>query len=112
MPWPTTSRQSRGYGRAWELKRLRILRRDKYLCQCRHCKAEGRVSPASEVDHIVSKAKARSMGWTEAQIDADSNLQSINRECHRRKTIEDEGRTIPRRIGADGFPLPEGRGGR
>lgn len=27
------SRQERGYGRTWEIKRVRILQRDKYLCQ-------------------------------------------------------------------------------
>lgn len=27
------SRQERGYGRSWELRRVRILVRDKYLCQ-------------------------------------------------------------------------------
>lgn len=91
MPWPTTSRQSRGYGANWERLRKRVLKRDKYLCQCRHCKAEHRVTPASEVDHIVPKAKAKAMGWTNAQIDDELNLQAINRDCHVRKTLEDIG---------------------
>ena len=110
MPWPTTSRQSRGYGAAWDRLRKRILKRDNYLCQCKHCKAEHRVTPASEVDHIVSKAKAKAMGWTTAQINDELNLQAINSDCHVRKTLEDIGaEPKPRvRIGLDGFPVPGG----
>lgn len=97
MPWPTTSRQSRGYGAEWDKKRIRILERDHYLCQCRHCKAAGRVSPASEVDHITPKAKGGS--------DDDSNLQAINSDCHKRKNLEDQGVKPKVRIGADGWPV-------
>ena len=96
MSWPTTSRQSRGYGRAWELKREQILRRDNYLCQCKQCKAEQRITAANEVDHIVPKAK----GGT----DDASNLQAINRECHERKSLEDKGIAPRVRIGIDGWP--------
>jgi 5-methylcytosine-specific restriction protein A len=112
MPWPTTSRRSRGYGPEWDRLRKEILERDSYLCQCRHCKAEGRTSLATEVDHVVSKSKARALGWTDAQIDAPSNLQSINGDCHKRKTDEDEGRTKRQPVGLDGWPTdnPGGEG--
>jgi len=105
--WHSTSRRSRGYGPEWDRLRKAILKRDQYLCQCRHCKAEGRTTLATEVDHVVSKANAKRKGWTDAQIDHPSNLQAINAECHKIKTIEDEGRTpIPRAtIGLDGFPI-------
>ena len=85
------SRQARGYGRVWERTRVRILKRDCRLCQCVRCKADGAVTLATEVDHVVSKARARAMGWTEARIEADSNLQAISHECHKRKTIEENG---------------------
>jgi len=81
--WPTTSRHQRGYGTAWDKLRLRILERDCYLCRCKHCKAEGRVTPATEVDHVVPKAK----GGT----DEPSNLQAINVDCHKRKGLEEKG---------------------
>ena len=83
--------------------------RDGHPCQCQHCKAENRTKLATEVDHVIPKAKARAMGWTDQQIDADSNLQSINTDCHARKTIEDRGGTPkPKRIiGLDGFPIGE-----
>lgn len=103
--WPTTSRQSRGYGAAWERKRKRILERDGYLCQCKYCKAEDKVTPANEVDHAIPKAKARKLGWTDDQIDADDNLRAINHDCHKRKTLEDEGTKPKQRIGLDGWPV-------
>ncbi len=105
MGWSKLSRQERGYGAEWERTRKRILLRDKGVCQCRHCKAEGRVSQAHEVDHIVSKAKAATLGWKPERMEADDNLQAINRDCHKRKTIEDEGRKVKVKVGLDGFPV-------
>jgi 5-methylcytosine-specific restriction protein A len=105
MAWSKLSRQERGYGAEWTKTRLRILRRDNGLCQCRHCKEEDRVTVAHEVDHVVSKAKAAKLGWAEDRIEADANLQAINRDCHKRKTMEDEGCTEKVRIGLDGFPV-------
>lgn len=100
MPWPSASRQSRGYGRAWDIKRAQILRRDNYLCQCKRCAADGRITPANEVDHIVPKAK----GGT----DDDDNLQAINHECHERKSLDDRGVTLRPTIGIDGWPVAGG----
>lgn len=107
MAWSKESRQSRGYGAAWDRVRLVILRRDADQCQCKYCKAALVPEFANEVDHIVPKAKAKAMGWTQAQMDAESNLQAINRECHKRKSKEDEGKTLrPRKvIGPDGWAV-------
>jgi 5-methylcytosine-specific restriction protein A len=107
MAWGKESRQARGYGAKWDRKRKRILERDCGLCQCRHCKASGAINIATEVDHIVSKAKARAMRWTDEQIEADSNLQSINHDCHLRKTEEEQGKTKRPKvtIGLDGWPV-------
>ena len=99
MPWPTTSRQSRGYGRAWEMIRLAVLKRDHHLCQCRHCRADGRITVATEVDHVIPKEK----GGT----DSMGNLQAISAECHRRKTMEDSGLRPRQEIGLDGYPVGE-----
>ena len=93
------SRHERGYGTAWDWLRLAVLRRDRYLCQCAECKRTGRVRVAMEVDHIKPKAQGGS--------DALDNLQAINRECHRAKTMAENG-TKPRpRIGVDGWPAAE-----
>lgn len=77
--WFRTSKGSssaRGYGGRWRLLRQQVLERDSYLC-C-ECARVGRVSAASDVDHIVPK----SQGGT----DDLSNLQSLCPSCHRAKT--------------------------
>ena len=66
----------RGYGHAWRKLRAQVLERDGYLCQA--CKAKGRITPATDVDHIVNKAS----GGTD---DID-NLQALCRACHKAKT--------------------------
>ena len=78
------SRHARGYGSTWDKTRVRILKRDQYLCQCEDCKLLKRIRPASEVDHIVNKA--------EGGTDADSNLQAINKDCHKAKTQREQAR--------------------
>ena len=105
--WPTESRHKRGYGAEWDKVRKLVLKRDGHLCQCRHCKASDRTTIATEVDHIVSRATAQALGWSKARTEHPNNLQAINSECHVRKTIEEQGKTVkPKRyIGADGFPI-------
>ena len=95
--WSTASRQSRGYGAEWDRLRVVVLKRDCGICMCARCKADGVVRVAHEVDHVIPKSK----GGT----DDLANLQAINRDCHQRKTIVDEG-GVPRvRVGLDGFPI-------
>jgi 5-methylcytosine-specific restriction enzyme A len=105
MPWSNESRQSRGYGAEWEKIRKVVMERDKGLCQ--PSLREGKVVRATEVDHIVSKAKARQMGWSDEQINDPRNLQAISHEKHLEKTARETGRTYrPKvRYGADGWPL-------
>lgn len=102
MPgWHKTSRHARGYGSQWVRTRDAILTRDGYLCQ--PCQRNGRPTPATQVDHIVPKAK----GGT----DDPDNLEAICRSCHDAKTAQEaaeaQGRTWrPKRtIGADGWPV-------
>lgn len=63
----------------WVDLRHSVLDRDHYLCQ--YCKAFGKLTPNSKtVDHIVPIAY-------DSDIKANSsNLATICRECHRRKT--------------------------
>jgi len=91
------TRHERGYGNAWDRLRLQVLKRDLYLCQCDECAKTDRVRTASEVDHILPKVN----GGT----DEMSNLQAIHPECHKAKTIKDEGHTIRVQIGIDGYPV-------
>ena len=71
--WATTegSASSRGYGAAWRRLRTMILNRDPICVLCDR-------EPASEVDHIVSKAKGGQ--------DTEENLQGLCRSCHASKT--------------------------
>lgn len=74
------SSRERGYGGRWRFLRQQVLERDSYLC-C-ECAKEGRVSAASDVDHIVPK----SQGGT----DDLSNLQSLCKKCHKTKTYAEK----------------------
>lgn len=107
MAWSKLSRQARGYGAAWDRVRKIVLARDCGLCQCSHCKAAGAIKIATEVDHVVSKAKAAGMKWSAERVDHPSNLQAINSDCHKRKTEEEQGKRLrPKvKIGLDGFPI-------
>lgn len=84
------NRHQRGYGWTWEKTRKRILDRDTSLCQ--PCLKRGIVAVGTQVDHVTSKAEARSLGWTTKQIEDDSNLQSICDPCHREKTSRESTR--------------------
>lgn len=66
----------RGYGHPWTKLRAQVMARDEYVCQV--CASRGRLTPASEVDHIQNKAT----GGT----DELSNLQAICKPCHKLKT--------------------------
>lgn len=95
MPWPTTSRHERGYGTAWDKLRKQVLVRDKHLCQ--PCRRIGRVTPATQVDHVKPKAK----GGT----DDMRNLQAICTPCHADKTAQENGVKPRVEIGEDGWPM-------
>ncbi|MDU6990873.1 MAG: HNH endonuclease signature motif containing protein [Escherichia coli] len=73
------SRHQRGYGSKWDVIRVRVLQRDKGLCQL--CLRAGVAREAKTVDHIIPKAH----GGT----DADSNLQSLCWPCHKAKTARE-----------------------
>lgn len=68
----------RGYGTSWRKLRRMVLA-DNPLCV--ECEANGRVVVATEVDHILPKARGGD--------DSFENLQSMCQTCHRRKTAKD-----------------------
>ena len=63
---------------------------------CVLCKARSRITPATEVDHIV----ALMHGGGEK-----SNYQALCHECHMDKTAQDKGFKVRQAIGRDGWPL-------
>lgn len=81
------NRHKRGYGTEWEHTRKRIAERANGLCEP-HL-AQGLVHQGNECDHKISKAEARSLGWTTRQIEADENLQWVCTTYHREKTARE-----------------------
>lgn len=72
----------RGYGSRWQKARVG------YLCShplCRACEAEGRVTAAVHVDHIVPHKGDPSLFW-----DSD-NWQPLCARCHNAKTAREDG---------------------
>jgi 5-methylcytosine-specific restriction protein A len=100
-PWhhQTDGSAARGYGASWRKLRAQVMRRDKGICQL--CLASGRVTPASDCDHVIPKAK----GGT----DDLGNLQMLCSPCHAAKTqleaAAGQGRKIKVQIGIDGWPI-------
>jgi 5-methylcytosine-specific restriction endonuclease McrA len=66
---------------------------------CVMCQAKGRVTIATEVDHII----ALTNGGVEDPND-DSNRQGLCEPCHVEKTNADLGYVPKVRIGLDGWP--------
>jgi len=64
------------YDFAWKRLRAAVLDRDEHLCQ--PCRRAGRLTLATEVDHVTP----RSLGGSESP----ENMQAICKACHRRKT--------------------------
>lgn len=81
-------------GRRWMEIRRAVLS-DSPLCI--KCFAQGRVTAAVEVDHIVPISRGGS--------DELENLQALCIECHRAKTRADIGAREARTIGIDGYPI-------
>lgn len=79
---------ARGYGREWRSISEDYRARHPW---CEHHKAKGRLVPVALVDHVVPKDEGGS--------DDDSNLCSLCRSCHARKTAADKRRAKARREG-------------
>ena len=64
---------------------------------CVACKAKGRVTVATQVDHIVALVNGGE--------DDHDNRQALCEECHKAKTRRDLGQRERPRIGLDGWPV-------
>jgi len=80
IPEDRPSAAKRGYGRRWQKLRAMQLRREPL---CRTCKGMGEVVVATEVDHVVAKARGG--------INSLGNLQSLCHMHHSQKTARDDG---------------------
>lgn len=75
------SAAARGYDWAWSRLRASVLSRSPL---CVMCQAQGRVTVANEVDHIVPIRLA-----PERRLD-ESNLQTLCKPCHSTKTARED----------------------
>ena len=74
------SASKRGYDRRWERFRQMKLRREP---MCEECRRQGRDTPATDVDHIVSLARGGRH--------TIENTQSLCHSCHSQKTVKQDG---------------------
>ncbi|MDQ7965651.1 HNH endonuclease signature motif containing protein [Pseudomonas plecoglossicida] len=72
----------RGYGYRWQQARAGYLRKHPL---CVHCQREGRVEPATELDHITPHRGDKDLFWSR------SNWQGLCRMHHSRKTAAEDG---------------------
>ncbi|MHB1652355.1 MAG: HNH endonuclease [Desulfitobacteriaceae bacterium] len=77
------SAASRGYDSRWRMVRERHLR-EHPLCVL--CEQEGKLTPATVVDHIKPHKGNKELFWDE------SNWQSLCKACHDSKTAQHDGR--------------------
>jgi 5-methylcytosine-specific restriction enzyme A len=76
-------------------QRDRRLQRTHYLCE--DCQAEGRVTIADEVHHVVALA--------DGGPDTDENTMNLCKPHHQKRTEEQFGFTTKQAFGTDGWPL-------
>ena len=80
-------------------RRLQRIRKQVFGEQpiCVACKAKGRVTVATQVDHIVALVNGGE--------DEHDNRQALCEECHKAKTRRDLGQRERPLIGLDGWPV-------
>ena len=71
------SAAERGYDSKWRVARARFLKKSPL---CRKCLAEGRLVPATVVDHIKPHRGDKELFWDE------DNFQALCARCHNEKT--------------------------
>jgi 5-methylcytosine-specific restriction protein A len=91
-----SSARERGYNTRWEKARKTYLTRNPL---CIMCQREGRVTPATVVDHIIPHKGDAALFW-----DTENNWQPLCKPHHDRdKQREERGRF--QAVGEDGWPL-------
>jgi 5-methylcytosine-specific restriction protein A len=93
-----TSARARGYTWRWEKARTSHLRHEPL---CRMCSAQGRITAATVVDHLIPHKGNLILFWD------PENWQSLCPDCHTRHKQREEYRGYSTAIGPDGWPLDE-----
>src|SRR5690554_5661002 len=77
------SSAERGYGHRWRKYREWFLKQNPL---CVECRKRGKLTPATEVDHIRPHKGDPVLFW-----DAENNWQGLCKSCHSRKTAKEDG---------------------
>lgn len=87
----------------WKAVRLAVLRRDRYICQecSAKCLGKAKGMPSPEVDHILPRKEHPELAFTL------SNLRTVCKSCHSRRTILDTMGAAKPEIGLDGYPVED-----
>ncbi|WP_366923858.1 HNH endonuclease [Metallumcola ferriviriculae] len=75
------SARERGYGNRWRKASKRFL---KVNPLCKYCEKEGKLTPATVVDHIQPHRGDKTLFWDE------NNWQPLCKKCHDRKTMTED----------------------
>lgn len=67
MAWPTTSRQSRGYGKEHDQVRRKLMA-DPERMWCTECLKEGRYIPGTICDHVIPLSRGGKTGIEHQQM--------------------------------------------
>ncbi len=78
----TSSAYALGYTRQWS-KASKAFLIEHPLCA--ECQRQGRVTPATEVDHIIPHKGDKQLFWDQ------DNWQALCHRCHSRKTVTEDG---------------------
>jgi len=81
-PRPRKSARKRGYTHRWDQFAKRYLSEHPL---CAECKRQGKIRPATCVDHIVPHRGNPALFWA-----VESNVQALCASCHAEKTARGE----------------------
>lgn len=73
---------ARGYNSKWRKARALFLQQHPL---CVHCEKENRITPATDLDHIIPHKGDMSLFWDQ------TNWQPLCKSCHSRKTVTEDG---------------------
>ena len=99
--WRTDKRKTaeRGYGARWQRERKAFLNRKENVL-CVMCKAEGRITAATVVDHKVAHKGDETLVWDQTNWQGlckphhDSDKQMAERSGEQRTRFDGDGRVI------------------
>jgi len=94
--YPRATRTQRGYSNRWLRYRAHFLAEHPL---CEYCKRQGKLVPATVVDHIAPHRGDQALFWE------PSNHQALCKQHHDSAKAAEESRGYSNEVGLDGWPL-------